>query len=251
MHAAPIAGILHLHGQPAFLNPGLMALNAFEIDLPVDVIAPLQALITEIRPLEVAGAVAALSNGVALYNERPSKWRSDICWLSHADEPSYRWFEEIYRRLKLGAMVAPFVPHDQTVRLYAGFFVTRRRCEAIDMHYDWLTRDNHAFTLMAPITDNASEMGLTYETVRGELRDYTYRVGKGLVFGTQFHHSTAVGMLDDRAVFLCMNFGTDRMDLWDELSRTTGTQGAFFRQPDGSFICREDWLAASGKSLQY
>lgn len=236
MSAPAIPGILHKPGAPVFFNPAMMTPNTFEIDVAPDVLADLQQHTAVLRTMEESGRTYAVGEDLRLYNVRPRKWRSDICWLSHADEPSYYWFEDIYRRLGLGAMVAPFVPHDREIRLYAGFFVTRSRCEALDMHCDWLTEGNDAFTLMAPITPNASGLGMTYETARKELRELTYQVGKGLVFGTHFRHSTSIGQLDERAVFLCLNFGTDRMENWPNIARTTATQGDFFRQPDGSFI---------------
>lgn len=248
MSAPTIQGILHKPGAPVFFNPAMMVPNTFEIDVAGDVLADLQRHTDALRAMEEPRAIYALDGGLRLYNERPRKWRSDICWLSHADEASYYWFEDIYRRLGLGAMVAPFVPHDREIRLYAGFFVTRSRCEALDMHCDWLTEGNDAFTLMAAITPNASGLGMTYETARNEMRDHTYEVGKGLVFGTHFRHSTSIGQLDERAIFLCLNFGTDRMENWPNIARTTATQGDFFRQPDGSFITYADLQAQLGKA---
>jgi len=251
MQAAPVRGILHKPGEPQFLNPAMLTLNTFEIAIPQQVIDDLRPFAREAQAMETPREVFTLSNGVRLYSELPGNWASDIRWLSHADEPSYRWFEAIYDRIGLAAMVAPFVPHDETIRLYAGFLVTRRRCDALDMHSDWATEANHAFTLMAPLTENAGEMGMTFENLRGEQRELQYRLGKGLVFGTRFPHSTSVGQLPERSVFLCFNFGTDRMDHWQELGATTGTQGNFFRQPDGSFVTRAEWLAAGGKPAAY
>lgn len=245
------SGIVHQAGAPSFLNTRLMAINAFEIDIPEPVIAALRPIAAQVRDLEERGETHRLGHGLRLYVERPREWRSDICWISHADEPTYRWFEDIYRGLGLAEAVAPYVPHDRAIPLYAGFFVTRSRCDALDMHYDWLGSENHAFTLMAPLTDNAGGLGMTYETLHRRHADFTYRVGKGLVFGSRFCHSTSVGRLDERAVFLCMNFGTDRMEHWPELARTTGTQGDFFRQPDGSFIHRADWEATTGQTRRY
>lgn len=120
----------------------------------------------------------------------------------------------------LAEKVAPFVRHDRDIRLYAGFFVTRSQCEALDMHCDWATEETDAFTLMAPLRPNGSDLGRTYDTVRGTRRTLTYRLGKGLVFGPKFFHSAAVGKLDERAVFLCFNFGTDRMENWPTISKT-------------------------------
>lgn len=229
-------GILYKDGQGHFLNARLMALNALEIDIPQTLISQCEGLMPDVRRVTARGETIDLPGGLRLSAETPKTWRSDICWLSHEDEVSFGFFENLFDRLGLAHTVATFVPHDRTIRLYAGFFVTRSRCDAIDLHCDWQTRDNHAFTLMAPLTGNCGELGLTYRTARGEERDYTYRLGKGLVFGTQFVHSTAVGRSAERSVFLCLNFGTDRMEHWPDLARTTGNQGNLHRRPDGMFV---------------
>lgn len=237
--------VLRQPGQEVFLNTRLMAANALEIDIDAAILAELAEPATETPAMTCVGETYALTSGVRLYTESPSAtWGSDIRWLSHADEPSYRWFEALYQRLGLASLIAPFIPHDAAIRLYAGFFVTRSRCDALGMHYDWATEGNHAFTLMAPLTPNAEAMGLTYEDARGRQRMYDYRMGHGIVFGTRFLHSTAVGTLPERSVFLSLTFGTDRMEHWPELSETAGKQAAFFRQPDGAFVRRDDWLAA-------
>lgn len=228
--------VLRQPGNATFLNARLMAVNALEIAVPDDVLAELAEPATEVRAMEAAGQTCSLRNGVRLHNAVPAGgWRSDIRWLSHADVPSYRWFETYFERLKLAETVAFFVPHDAAIRLYAGLFVTRSRCDALDMHHDWATAGNEAFTVMIPLTANAERMGLAYEDARGARRTYDYRMGRGIVFGSNFLHSTAIGRLPERAVFLCMNFGTDRMEHWPELALTTGTQARFHCRPDGVF----------------
>lgn len=251
MPALTIPGVLHLPGQPNFLNAKLLAPNVFECEMPGDLVEELTPLAVEARAMEDKQARYTLSNGVHLYNERPDHWDSDICWLSHADREAYFWFEDIYRRSGVGALVAPFVPHDCEIRLYAGFFVTRSRCATLNMHCDWKTPEIQAFTLMAPLTPNAAEMGLTYETVRKDRPTFSYELGKGIVFGPYFRHSTAIGELDERAVFLCLNFGTDRMEHWPLIGRTTAQQSDLLRQPDGTFISGDDWLASHGQPPAY
>lgn len=244
-------GVIQNPGEAWFLNPSLLALNVFEIDIASDMLNELMPLAAETRTMEQHPGRFTLSNGVELYNERPRHWRSDIRWLSHADEPSYFWFESIFNRMGLAEKVAPFVRHDRDIRLYAGFFVTRSQCEALDMHCDWATEETDAFTLMAPLRPNGSDLGMTYDTVRGTRRTLTYRLGKGLVFGPKFFHSTAVGKLDERAVFLCFNFGTDRMENWPTISKTVAMQCDLVRQPDGSFIRHAEWRSIHGKPSVY
>lgn len=245
-----LAGLLSTRDGSTFLNPKLMAPNVFEIDIDPDVIAELAPLAEETKAMEETGGYT-LSNGVRLDNVRPTHWHSDICWLGHADEAAFTWFEALYHRLGLGELVARYVPHDRKVTLYAGFFITRSRCDELDMHCDWVTEDNQAFTLMAPLTANASELGMTYNTVRGETRELRYQVGKGLVFGTKFLHSTAVGQLPERSAFLCLNFGTDRMEKWQSIGSTTATQAKFLRQPDGIFTSRAEWKRRYGEPSAY
>lgn len=234
--AAPVdSEILHKPGAPAFLNARFMAPNVFEIAMPADLVAHLACHVEAVRRMDRRGETYPMGDDISLHCERPLRWRSDICWLSHADEPSYRWFERIYDRLGVADRVAGFVPHDRVVRLYSGFFVTRSRCDRHDFHADWVTPENRAFTLLAPLSGNAGEMGLTYIDVRGAERNYAYPAARALVFGAGFRHSTAIGSLDERAVYLCFNFGTDRMELWPELEKTAGRQGNFYCLPDGTF----------------
>jgi hypothetical protein len=237
------AGILLAPGQGKFLNPGLMAFNAFEIDIPRDLIAALQQPAILVRDCEDDGALVTLPGDLRLRNKRPKKWHSDICWLSNDDEDSYANFESIFTRLGLPRMVAPLIEHDREIRLYSGCFVTRSNCWALDMHYDWVTPECQAFTLMAPLTDNCADLGMTYETVRGERRVLQYRIGKGLVFGAGFRHSTAVGQLAERSVFLSLPFGSDHMDHWPALSRTVASQSDLLREPDGRFSRHKDRIA--------
>lgn len=235
MTSSIMTGLLHKPGQSVFLNPSLMARNVLEFDVPQAILDELAPLAEAARTMEEDKATYTLPGGQKLYNQRPAAWKSDICWLSNADEATYWWFDGLLRRLRLDEAVAPFVAHDAVIRLYSGFFVTRSRCEAHDMHRDWLTEGNTAFTVMAPLTPNACAMGLAYVSVRGEEREYRYRMGKGVAFGSGFVHSTAIGRLDERAVFLSLTFGTDRMDEWKTIERTAGRQGRFFCQPDGVF----------------
>lgn len=245
------AGLLRTPDGATFLNPAMMAPNVFEIEIDQKVIAELAPFAQETKSMEEAHKRFTLSNGVTLYNEKPGKWHSDICWLSHADVKSFKWFEGYFDRLGLAEKVASFVPHDRVVRLYAGFFVTRSQCDELDMHCDWLTDTNHAFTLMTPLTPNASGLGMTYNTVRGESRSFDYHMGRGLVFGPRFLHSTSVGRLDERAVFLCFNFGTDRMENWKQIGVTTAKQCELLRQPDGSFTSQKNWLRTYNGQAAY
>ena len=242
--------VLRAPGQPHFLNTALFAANVMEIDIPLDVVAPLQALVPQVRQLEEPKTCAAVGPDINLYIDKPPTWRSDIRWISPHDEASFAFFEKIFHQLDIARHVAPYVEHDRELKLYASFFVTRSQCTATDMHVDWSTEQNDGFTLMAPLTPNCADLGMSYMTMRGEEHSYTYEVGKALLFGDHFYHSTAVGQTDERAVFLAMNFGTDRMGNWANMVRTTGNQGDFHRQPDGKFVRRSTLPAHERASQQ-
>ena len=51
--------------------------------------------------------------------------------------------------------------------MYAGFLVTRRRCSDPDFHVDWRDTGGQAFTLMTPVSGNASGFGLLYRDESG------------------------------------------------------------------------------------
>jgi hypothetical protein len=218
-----------------FISAELRAPNVMEVDVAQAPLAGAARVAHEIQqhglltgPVEIAG--------LRLYAERPRDWGSDIRWLSQVDPQGFAFFQEIFDALGLAAHVEPYVRYDKSVVLYSGFFVARSHCEALHLHTDWIDGDNDGFTFLSPLTENCGEIGLVYRNLLGRETDYRYRLGKGLVFGDHFHHSTGPGKSAEPSVLLCFNFGTDRMENWDKLSQTTAYQGVFHRRPDGEFI---------------
>ena len=222
-----------------FIDPEFAAANVREVALDAGKLAPALALASQVQALTDADRFVQLEYAgqtVNLSAKRPDNWRSDISWWSADDPDSFAYFQRLFDDLGMAGVVAPYVDHSEQIRLFAGFFVMRRWCTEEDMHFDWDEGNNDGFTLMAPLTANAADLGLAYLDFRLQRRVYSYTMGRGVVFGDLFMHSTQAGETDEPAVFLCFNFGTDKMDRWPQLSQTTGHQGRLHRRPDGVFV---------------
>ncbi len=227
-------------GAKHFISPQFMAANVIEVDLPMALIESFSDVLPEVARLPCETADVRLSNGLQLHAMRPgTKWHSDILWISQNDAASYAYFREIFDQSGLAERVAPHVDHDRSIVLYSGFFVSRSQCHQPNFHADWLEGNNDAFTLLAPLTDNFGDMGLLYRDLHGGIAEYDYQLGKGIVFGDHFVHSTKPGLSQEPAILLCFNFGTDRMDNWPKIAQTTATQSKFYCQPDGTFVRTE------------
>lgn len=222
-----------------FLDPQLQAPNVREVTLDLQKLSPALALAPQMQALTDADQIVQLEvagRAVRLSAKRPRKWNSDIAWWSADDQESFAYFQRLFDDLRMAEVVAPYVDYRDQIRLFAGFFVVRRWCREETMHVDWIDGQNDGFTLLAPLTDNCAEMGLAYEDFRSQRRVYSYATGRGVVFGDRFLHSTEAGEAERPAVLLCFNFGTDKMDRWPQLSKTTARQGRLHRRPDGVFV---------------
>jgi hypothetical protein len=166
---------------------------------------------------------------------RSPQWRSDIRWLSPRTERDFARFRSIFERLDVGRHVEPFVDLDRDVRLYNSFLIVREQCTQPDFHVDWRDNDNEGFALMTPLTSNSEGFGLLYKKLDGSTGEYEYKVGEAIIFGDDFVHSTKPGVAEEPVVFLCFNFGTDKMEYWPRIERTAGRQAMLTCRPDGRF----------------
>ena len=169
------------------------------------------------------------------------RWNSDVRWIGPRTSTGYNLFESAFRRLAIARHIAPLLDLDCEVRLYAGFLVTRRRCGAPDYHVDWRGTERQAFTLMTPVSGHAAGFGLLYRDESGTSRDYDYEPGEAILFSDDFVHSTRPGSSNEDVVLLCFTFGTDRMEYWDRIRATSGSQSALMCRPDGQFERISRW----------
>lgn len=218
-----------------WINPELQAPNVLEIDVPQ---APLDALRTLVPQLQRQGPGSApftTPDGLSLHVHHHPDWDSDILWITQFDEPTYRRLEAVFATLGVAEHVSERIAHDRRIVLYTTMFVCRSRCDLAHLHYDWQGTDNDAFTFLTPLSENCCDIDLVYEDFRGGPRTYRYRTGKGLIFGSHFHHSTAPGQTVAPAILLAFQFGTDRMERYDAILKSA-YQGAFHCRPDGRFV---------------
>lgn len=208
-----------------FSNPILKAPNVLEIDVDLNVIHEFTALLDE---QVLHGRFTCMQ----------PNWSSDIRWISPDTLDTFRFFQSRFERLGIAAHVRPWLDIESCVRMYSGFLVTRSHCEAPDFHMDWRDTGHQAFTLLTPITNNADEFGLLYKRCDGEVVAYPYQMGKALIFGDNFVHSTQPGHSLLPVALLSFTFGTDRMEYWERISKTAANQGNLVRLPDGRFQVR-------------
>tara|TARA_X000001036_G_scaffold392987_1_gene392178 strand:- start:68 stop:706 length:639 start_codon:yes stop_codon:yes gene_type:complete len=171
-----------------------------------------------------------------LHTYSPS-WNSDIKWISNNSFRSYSVFYECFNNLQLSNIFKQFVDHKTNLMLYSGFFVSRSTCLDFNFHNDWIPEcQNNAFTLITPLIHPKDGINLIYKDIDGKNQKYTYQVGKAIVFGGNFIHSTDIGTSTSPSVLLSMTFGTDKMNLWEPISKTALHQGNLVRLPNGNFI---------------
>ena len=205
-----------------FINPGLLAPNVLTV--PVDA-----AIVDEFAPI-----VADYGDSSRFHVETP-RWNSDIVWVSAKEEKTFALFQSAFDRLDVAAHVVQYLDLDRLVRLYCGFLVIRSRCESPNFHCDWDKTNNEAFTLITPIGGDAADFGLLYRRLDGEISEYSYRLGEGIILGDHFSHSAKPGTSTHPVALLSFTFGTDRMEHWEKIARTAGRQSDLFRLPDGRF----------------
>ena len=169
-----------------------------------------------------------------LYSKAPA-WRSDVKWLSARTERDFARFQSVFERLDIARHVEPYLDLDRAVRLYSGFFVVRTRCAEPDFHLDWRDANNEAFTLLTPLTENSEGFGLLYKRTDGSIGEYEYKLGEGLIVGDNFVHSTKPGASAEPVILLSFTFGSDKMEHWQNISRTAARQGLLVCRPDGTF----------------
>ena len=180
--------------------------------------------------------------------KRIRDWGSDIAWISVDDPASFREFESLWRRMGIPERFAGVVPHDKTLRLFSGYYVTRTWCESHKWHFDYnVPCGTDALTMMTPLTDfsETSSFQLSYHgsapdgtANRDELDDvrrYEYKKGSAVAFGSQFYHSTEVGESVNQEVhaYLCFAFGTDQQERWPEIAKILGQASRIVQHPNG------------------
>jgi hypothetical protein len=205
-----------------FVNDELAAPNVLKVPIDLEAIKGL-------------GPLASPDTAGRRFFSRSPQWHSDVRWLSPRSEADFALFRSVFERLDIARHVAPFVDVDREIRLYNSMLIVRSCCSEPDFHTDWRDNDNEGFTMMAPLTGNCSGFGLLYKKTDGSVGEYEYKLGEALIFGDDFVHSTKPGHSEEAVIFLCFNFGTDKMEYWPTIERTAARQALLTCRPDGQF----------------
>ena len=182
-----------------FFNESMQAKNIVEIDVDRSAMSAFQELIN--YPFNKDD-----------YCITSPSWNSDVKWISANNSKTHQFFYD--------------------------HFVQRSNCTKTNFHEDWINTKNQAFTFMTPITDNSDGFGLLYYNIYGQVREYNYQVGKGILFGDKFIHSTKPGRSEHPVMILCFTFGTDKMRYWNSICLTAGYQGGMIQMPNKQWMPR-------------
>lgn len=116
-------------------------------------------------------------------------WRSDIRWVSIDDTPTKAFFESIFHKLNLAAVVQPHIgdPKTEKLVLYSAFFVVRQHVYDSYFHEDFKKTGRNAWTFMTPLAsmgvlDRYWERGEELSKVEREKAE-AFAAAHGRVFG--------------------------------------------------------------------
>ena len=166
------------------------------------------------------------------------RWGGDMEWISSNNIGTYNLFLEAFRSLGLSELFKDkgIIECQNQLRLYAGFFLKRSSSKK-NFHVDWNgSLKNNAFTLLTPLYQEQDALHLLYKDLSGKECKYKYAIGKGILFGSDFNHSTEAGTSSNSSILLCFQFGTDLAEYNRGIHDAMGSQTPFMILPDGRCI---------------
>lgn len=129
-------------------------------------------------------------------------WNSDVSWISCDDQATHSAFLSLFERIGLAQKFSSIVGDaGGQVHMFTAFFVVRTTCNQADMHEDYGRRARtharmHALTALIPLYKEYADVPdfqLLYRDADQCTRQYRYKHGEAIVFGTGFVHSTEPG----------------------------------------------------------
>ena len=141
-------------------------------------------------------------NGGERFFAHHAGWNSDVSWISCDDQPTHSAFLSLFERIGLAQKFSSVVGDvGGGVHMFTAFFVVRTSCSKPDMHEDYGRKARtharmHALTAMIPLYKEYADVPdfqLLYRDADQHTRQYRYKHGEAIVFGTGFVHSTEPG----------------------------------------------------------
>lgn len=205
------------------ISSQIHAPNVFECNINLSILDPFQKLIQH--------PFSSLEFDIVKPN-----WSSNIEWISANTVKTYNFFNYHFESSNISSHIKQYLDLNKKPIMYQGFIVSRSKCTKENFHEDWIETSSQAYTLMTPLTDNTKGFGLLYQDNNNQIQEYEYKIGKAIIFGDHFIHSTKPGSSKEPVMFLCFTFGTDKMQYWDQISQTAGVQGGLVRMPNGQWM---------------
>lgn len=213
------------------------AASVFESPLVIKDLTALRQTFERLRP--VAGSAELLRcerKQWTFHVERPS-WKSDIAWVAANDAATFRaFFQAAFDQLGVARRFG-FLGE---MRLFSGFFVSRRSTLKSHFHTDFSDTNGSAFTLMTPLYDMGAlpDCQLLCKASDGAVMQYRYALGRAIVFGDGFVHATETGVAPRTLAFLCFTFGDRRMtpEQWANAEAYIEAQSPIYQTPAGKLV---------------
>jgi len=219
-----------------FFNKKFNANNVFEVDMNIE----------KLKKLEIIKKSYIWNTNKDIFpaeefESRKPKWGGDMEWISSNNMNTYNLFLEGFQSLGLDKLFRDkgFIECQNQLRLYAGFFLKRSSSKK-NFHKDWAgLLKNNAFTLLTPLYQEEDALHLLYKDLSGKECKYKYEIGKGILFGSDFCHSTEAGTSSSSSILLCFQFGTDLAEYNRGVYDAMGSQTPFMILPDGRGVKKE------------
>ena len=219
-----------------FLNRKLNANNVVEVDINTEKLKELEI----IKKSYIWNTNKDIFSAEEFSSIKPS-WGGDMEWISSNNMNTYNLFLKGFHSLGLDKFFRDrdIIECQNQLRLYAGFFLKRSSSKK-NFHTDWTgLLKNNAFTLLTPLYQEEDALHLLYKDLSGKECKYKYEIGKGILFGSDFYHSTEPGTSSSSSILLCFQFGTDLAEYNKGIHDAMGTQTPFMILPDGRCMRHE------------
>ena len=216
-----------------FFNKKFNTNNVIEVDLNLEKLKELEI----IKKYYIRNTNKDIFPAEEFTSLKPN-WGGDLEWISSNNINTYNLFLKGFKSLGLDKIFrdSGIIECQNQLRLYAGFFLKRSSSKK-NFHNDWTSRlKNNAFTLLTPLYQEEDALHLLYKDLSGKECKYKYEIGKGILFGSDFFHSTEAGTSSSSSILLCFQFGTDLAEYNQGIHDAMGTQTPFMILPDGRCV---------------
>ena len=200
--------------------------HVYEMEIPMDVVQDAGRFYRKIVSNEIYKKKNYIE-GLYFYIRRPG-WNSDIQWISCNNRKTYSYFNKLFMDSGVPRAFKSIIRCNSKIRLYQAFFVVRQKCTGLNFHTDYPDGvGSQAFTLMTPFQPLSSynkTCHLAYKDDNGKTNMYRYEMGKAIIFGGGFEHSSQICRASAPLGFLCFAFGTDQPEYWPQIRDAINTQ---------------------------